>query len=182
MSNATVQRQMGEQAAVRVSQLRLVGGTDAPHAIATVTPITQAPSVRLRHARLLAEDPAMRRRPVYGTRHRMHAPRTEGRQARGVVAVDRAARKSASFLRSTGYALCLALSIVGAAALGLSMQPTPYTGPTIEHSVTAGDSVWSLAAAIGSERPLEEVVLDIKHMNDLDGALTPGQSLVLPTH
>lgn len=181
MSNATVQRHMGEQTTVRVAPLRLVGGMDTPQAIATVTPISQAPSARLRRARLLAEDPAMRRRPVRDKRRAGHAQATTQRRVQGVAADSRSAQNRMAFLRSAGYALCLAVSIVGAAALGISMQPTPYTGPTIEHSVVAGDSVWSLAAAVGSERPLEEVVLDIKHMNDLDGALVPGQSLVLPT-
>lgn len=174
MSNATVQRHMGEQSDVRVAPLRLVGGMDAPQAIATVTPISDAPSARLRRTRLLAEDPAMRRRPVVNTRGVARGERRAG-QSRTQ------ARSRGVFLQSAGYAVCLSLSIVGAAALGIFMQPTPYAGPTIEHSVVAGDSVWSLAAAVGSERPLEEVVLDIKHMNDLEGALTPGQSLILPT-
>lgn len=176
MSNATVQRHMGEQSRVRVAPLRLVGGTDTPQAVATVTPISQAPSMRLRRARLLAEDPAMRRRPVLNTRRAGQARTNAGIRIRSGSAPSRLA-----FARSAGYAVCLALSIVAGAALGISLQPSPYAGPTIEHSVVAGDSLWSLAAAVGSERPLEEVVLDIKRMNDLDNGLVPGQSLILPT-
>lgn len=193
MSNATVQRHLSDESSVRVAPLRLVGGTHAPQTIATVTPISQAPSARLRRARLLAEDPAMRRRPPIVTQR---AVLTEQRAKRAgeaeqvdVSARDHARHGSAAsgartlnaFARSAGYAICLALTIVGATALGISMQPTPYTGPTIEHSVVAGDSVWSLAAAVGSERPLEEVVLDIQRMNDLESGLQPGQSLILPT-
>lgn len=185
MSNASAQRQMvqRQQAQSQVAPLRIVGGTQAQSSIATVTPISQAPSARLRRARLLAEDPAMRRRPVIDTgvsRVRSHtSARTASQraQARGV----QGQRSSLSFLRSATYAVIFAVSIVGAAALGLFLQPTPYAGPTIEHSVVAGDSVWSLAAAVASERPLEEVVLDIERMNDLNGALVPGQSLILPT-
>lgn len=178
MSNATAQRHMmqGQQAQSQVAPLRIVGGTHASPTLATVTPISQAPSARLRRARLLAEDPAMRRRPV------LASSRMRARSAAVAAQASAAqAHRPASFLRSMTYGVLFAASIVGAAALGLSLQPAPYAGPTIEHSVVAGDSVWSLAAAVASERPLEEVVLDIERMNDLDAGLVPGQSLILPT-
>ena len=77
------------------------------------------------------------------------------------------------------------LAVTVAAGLGvgagLLAQPDDYAGPTMSHSVAAGESVWSLAEAIDSERPLEQVVWDIRQLNDLRGGLTAGQEVTLPT-
>ena len=47
-------------------------------------------------------------------------------------------------------------------------------------AAVSGDSVWSLAQGVNSERPLEEIVSDIERLNDLSGALQPGQRIVVP--
>ena len=65
---------------------------------------------------------------------------------------------------------------------GLLAQPEPYAGPTVVHSVVAGDSVWGLATSVDTQRPLEQVVLDIETLNHVDGALQPGQLVELPAH
>ena len=78
-----------------------------------------------------------------------------------------------------GAIATLALT-VGAGALGVALQPSAYDGPTVTKSVVSGDSVWSLAQGVDTERPLEEVVADIERLNDVRGALQPGQRVVVP--
>ena len=69
---------------------------------------------------------------------------------------------------------------VGAGALGLAIQPAAYDGPTVTKAVVSGDSVWSLAQNVKTDRPLEQVVADIERMNDVQGALQPGQRVLVP--
>ena len=78
-----------------------------------------------------------------------------------------------------GAITTLALT-VGAGALGVALQRSAYDGPTVTKSVVSGDSVWSLAQGVNTERPLEEVVADIERLNDVRGALQPGQRVVVP--
>ena len=78
-----------------------------------------------------------------------------------------------------GALATIALS-VGAGALGLALQPAAYDGPTVIKAAVSGDSVWSLAQSVRSERPLEDIVADIERLNDIDGALQPGQRIVVP--
>ena len=73
----------------------------------------------------------------------------------------------------------LALS-VGAGILGLVLQPDTYDGPTVIKAAVSGDSVWSMAQNVRSERPLEEIVADIESLNDISGAIHPGQRVVVP--
>jgi len=56
--------------------------------------------------------------------------------------------------------------------------PSPAT--TVTKAVVSGDSVWSLAQNVKTDRPLEQVVADIERMNDVQGALQPGQRVVVP--
>lgn len=137
--------------------------------VAEVRLISSAPSARRRREAQLSEDPAMRRRPVVRARvledaaPRPAALQVARRVVLGVVAVAVAAG-------------------LGAGA-GLLAQPDPYAGPTHVHSVAAGESLWGLADQVDSQRPLEQVVLDIQTLNGLDGSdavLTPGTELVLP--
>ena len=44
----------------------------------------------------------------------------------------------------------------------------------------SGDSVWSLAQNVKTDRPVEQVVADIERLNDVEGALQPGQRVVVP--
>ena len=119
--------------------------------LATVRDISSAPSAQR------GDDPSFLRVPV--------APRRGERSSRrGLV---------------TGAIATLALT-VGAGALGVALQPSAYDGPTVTKSVVSGDSVWSLAQGVDTERPLEEVVADIERLNDVRGALQPGQRVVVP--
>lgn len=85
-------------------------------------------------------------------------------------------------VRAVVYLAMTAALFSLAAAVGLAIRPAPYSGPTWEHSVAEGESVWSLAASIGSDRGLEDVVTDIYALNSLDeGPLVVGQEILLPT-
>ena len=129
--------------------------TDAP--LATVRDISTAPSARRRVEAQRADDPSFLRAPV--------APRRVVRASRRTLVV--------------GALATIALS-VGAGALGLALQPAAYDGPTVIKASVSGDSVWSLAQSVRSERPLEDIVADIERLNDIDGALQPGQRIVVP--
>ncbi|MGO3795739.1 MAG: LysM peptidoglycan-binding domain-containing protein [Pauljensenia sp.] len=137
--------------------------------VAEVRAISSAPSARRRREAQLCEDPAMRRRPV----------------VRGEVVEDAVPRPAALQMVRRGLLGVLAVAVAAAlgAGAGLLAQPDPYAGPTRVHSVAAGESLWGLADQVGSQRPLEQVVLDIQTLNGLDGSdavLTPGTDLVLP--
>lgn len=125
--------------------------------VATVRDISSAPSARRRIEAQRADDPAFLRAPV--------PPRRPARSSRHSLVV--------------GALATLALS-VGAGALGLAIQPSPYDGPTVIKAAVSGDSIWSLAESVRSERPLEEIVADIERLNGISGALRPGQRVVVP--
>ncbi|WP_312348537.1 LysM peptidoglycan-binding domain-containing protein [Actinomyces sp.] len=137
--------------------------------VAEIRAISSAPSARRRRAAQLAEDPAMRRRPVVRARVREEA----------------AARPAALQVVRRVVLAVVAVAVAGGlgAGAGLLAQPDPYAGPTHVHSVAAGESLWGLADQVNSQRPLEQVVLDIQELNGMDGSdavLTPGTELVLP--
>ena len=137
----------------RRSPLRVV--EEAP--LAPVRDISTAPSARRRVEAQRIDDPSYLRAPA--------APRRRtGSSRRGLFA---------------GVLATLVLS-VGAGALGLAIQPDAYDGPTVTKAVVSGDSVWSLAQSVKTDRPLEQVVADIERMNDVRGALQPGQRVVGP--
>ncbi|MCI1641253.1 MAG: LysM peptidoglycan-binding domain-containing protein [Actinomyces sp.] len=150
--------------APRPRRLRAV--PDAP--LADVRDISTAPSAARRREAVLAEDPATQRRPAGGASVRV------GAGARGT-----AGRRSPVLRIVTGMAAVAAATGVAVAA-GVAAQPDPYAGPTFTHSVSAGESVWGLAAQLDSDRPLDEVVHDIERLNDLDGGLSAGQEVTLP--
>ena len=110
------------------------------------------------------------------------------RPAQRVDSVKSTARSAASahstkrLLRKAAvWTLATVLTFSGALGLGLALRPAPYQGETWQHTVTAGDSVWGLAAGLESGRPLAQVVEDIKTLNQLDGAaIYEGQVLQLP--
>jgi len=86
-----------------------------------------------------------------------------------------------SAVRRLVAGVCAVVVATGVAAgAGVAARPDPYAGPTFTHSVAAGESVWGLAASLGSPRPLEQVVADIEQLNDLDGGLVAGQEISLP--
>jgi len=125
--------------------------------LATVRDISTAPSVRRRVEAQRVDDPSYLRAPA--------APRRRTRTSRrGIIA----------------GALATVVLSVGAGALGLAIQPAAYDGPTVTKAVVSGDSVWSLAQNVKTDRPLEQVVADIERMNDVQGALQPGQRILVP--
>ena len=128
---------------------------DAP--LATVRDISSAPSARRRVEAQRVDDPAYLRVPATPRRRTVSS-------RRGLFA---------------GVLATLVLS-VGAGVLGLAIQPDAYDGPTVTKAVVSGDSVWSLAQSVKTDRPLEQVVADIERMNDVRGALQPGQRVVVP--
>lgn len=137
----------------RRSPLRVM--EEAP--LATVRDISTAPSARRRVEAQRIDDPSYLRAPA--------APRRRTQSSRrGLLA---------------GVLATLVLS-VGAGALGLAIQPGAYDGPTVTKAVVSGDSVWSLAQGVKTDRPLEQVVADIERMNDVRGALQPGQRIIVP--
>ena len=128
---------------------------DAP--LATVRDIASAPSIRRRIEAQRADDPAFLRPPAPPRRR-------EKPSSRGLVA---------------GTYATHALS-QGARTQGLALQPDTYDGPTVIKAAVSGDSVWSMAQNVRSERPLEEIVADIERLNDISGAIHPGQRVVVP--
>ena len=137
----------------RRSPLRVM--EEAP--LATVRDISTAPSARPRVEAQRIDDPSYLRAPA--------APRRRTQSSRrGLLA---------------GVLATLVLS-VGAGVLGLAIQPDAYDGPTFTKAVVSGDSVWSLAQGVKTNRPLEQVVADIERMNDVRGALQPGQRIIVP--
>lgn len=122
--------------------------------------IDSAPSVRRRRAALRLDTPASLRRPVVPAR----------RAAGG------------AYLRAAVLAaVTLALSVAGG-ALGLAVSPGTYSGPTAVHAVTSGESVWSIAQSIATDRSVEDVVTDIEALNNIDGALMVGELIDVPTY
>ena len=85
-------------------------------------------------------------------------------------------------LRVMAWGLAAVIAFSVAFGAGMVLRPAPYGGETFVHSVTSGESVWSLAESLGSTRALEEVVADIVSLNALDASvLHPGPELLLPT-
>ena len=117
--------------------------------------------------------------PARPARRRVEAQRGDDPSFLRAPAAPRRSVRSSRRGIVVGTLATLALSI-GAGALGLALQPAAYNGPTVVKAAVSGDSVWSLAQGVNSERPLEEIVSDIERLNDLSGALQPGQRVVVP--
>ena len=138
----------------RRSPLRVV--EEAP--LATVRDISTAPSARRRVEAQRIDDPSYLRAPA--------APRRRtGSSRRGLFAGVLARRSS-----------CRLAPVPSV----WRFSPDAYDGPTVTKAVVSGDSVWSLAQGVKTDRPLEQVVADIERMNDVRGALQPGQRVVVP--
>jgi hypothetical protein len=65
---------------------------------------------------------------------------------------------------------------------GMATATQTGSSATFEHvTVASGQSLWQLAAALAPSADPREVVSDIVHLNQLDGAdVQPGQRLALP--
>lgn len=155
-----------QNSALRLERRRLVCASPIPGA--DVVEISMAPSVRRRREALLAEDPAMHRRPC--------ASRLEGEQDGALEAPI----SLASVVRfALGLMAALALGVAGV-GIGMLLSPGVYSGPTAVHGVVAGESIWSIAQGVNTDRPLEDVVTDIRALNDVEGALMVGQQIKVP--
>ncbi len=85
------------------------------------------------------------------------------------------------WLRMAVWVAAMSVAFTAAILGGLALRPAPYQGPTWVHSVAGGESLWGLAEAIGSDRPLEDVVEDIRTLNGLqDNVVYAGDDLLLP--
>lgn len=126
-----------------------------------VRSIDSAPSFQRRRAALIAESPSMRRKPAcVGTRTSRHSSPVS--VIAGVLAI-------------------IAVT-AGGFWLGTLAQPSAYSGPTRTHSVTPGESVWSIAQGITGGSSLEQTVIDIETLNSLDGGLAVGERIVVPVY
>ncbi|WP_040313478.1 LysM peptidoglycan-binding domain-containing protein [Schaalia cardiffensis] len=155
-----------QNSALRLERRHLV--SVPPISGADVVEISTAPSVRRRREALLAEDPAMHRRPC--------ASRLEGERDGALGAPF----SLASVVRfALGLMAALALGVAGV-GIGMLLSPGVYSGPTAVHGVVAGESIWSIAQGVNTDRPLEDVVTDIRALNDVEGALMVGQQIKVP--
>lgn len=111
---------------------------------------------------------------------RLRHPSVRGGQAAS-VRVETVTVSGRLVARVLGYLAAVAVVVVGGGLLGLMLRPDAYAGPTWEHSVSAGESLWSVAQGIQTERAIEDVVEDIRQLNGLStDALQVGQELILP--
>ncbi len=159
------------------------GGTQAPGPgprrlravpeppLADVRDLSTARSAMRRRRVVLADDPATQRRPLHVV---------EGAVRDSLSAAPDARPSSVRRVMAGVCAVVVATGI--AAGAGVAARPDPYAGPTFTHSVAAGESVWSLAASLGSPRPLDQVVADIEDLNHLDRGLLIGEEISLPAH
>lgn len=158
------------------------GGTAGSENAGNVVSIDEARS-RLRGTAL---DDAVARHPA-GTgflRRDLGTGRTVVSRAAGAARTESAPALDLRLAAARALTWVAAAIVVLTAALGIGvlLRPAPYSGPTWAHSVVAGESVWSVAASLGSPRALEDVVTDILELNGLaDGIIHPGQELLLPT-
>ncbi len=84
-------------------------------------------------------------------------------------------------MKAVAYLLTLAFVVVGGGFVGLLLREPAYQGVTWEHSVSQGESLWSVAAGIETGRQIEEVMEDIRQLNNLErDGLMIGQQLTLP--
>lgn len=152
--------------------LQVVAGGDAKRGavVASVSRIDQAPSLRQKKALLRQEDPATHRRPLVSRQMRQRL------RAQAQVQTPHARLRLRYLAYAIGYALVIWVSVV----VGLWLQGSGYTGETVVHSVASGESLWSLAASVPTDRALEDVVADIQQLNDLSGPLMRGQQVILP--
>ena len=60
------------------------------------------------------------------------------------------------------------------------LQQRLDSADTVIKAAVSGNSIWSMAESVRSERPVEEIVADIERLNGISGALRPGQRVVVP--
>lgn len=80
-------------------------------------------------------------------------------------------------LTIVGMVMAFALGILVFTAMGLGLQ----VGDAI--TVVSGDTLWSIAAAMGVDVPTAQVVQDIAELNGLSGySIVAGTELILPAY
>jgi hypothetical protein len=159
------------------------------------------------YVRYVASHPALPAERRMRTHHTAQPPRTAtppGRKAKDMnVKLDSTTATSATNTAMIGrprpaplritkrgravVTLLAAIPLVAGAlvfAVNGGMATATQTGSsaTFEHvTVASGQSLWQLAAALAPSADPREVVSDIVHLNQLDGAdVQPGQRLALP--
>jgi anti-sigma factor RsiW len=159
------------------------------------------------YVRYVASHPALPAERRMRMHHMAQPPRTAtppGRKAKDMnVKLDSAAATSATNTVTIGrtrpaplritkrgravVTLLAAIPLVAGAlvfAVNGGMATATQTGSsaTFEHvTVASGQSLWQLAAALAPSADPRDVVSDIVHLNQLDGAdVQPGQRLALP--
>jgi hypothetical protein len=159
------------------------------------------------YVRYVASHPALPAERRMRTHHTAQPPRTAtppGRKAKDMnVKLDSTTATSATSTAMIGrprpaplritkrgravVTLLAAIPLVAGAlvfAVNGGMATATQTGSsaTFEHvTVASGQSLWQLAAALAPSADPREVVSDIVHLNQLDGAdVQPGQRLALP--
>ncbi len=127
-----------------------------------VRSLDSAPSLRRRREALRRDAPSSLRRPIIPVLR----PARRGVHVAGFCA---------------GVVATFVLSVIAAGA-GVMLSPGTYSGPTAVHAVTSGESVWSIAQNVRTDRPLEEVVTDIEALNGIEGALLVGDLIKVPIY
>lgn len=109
------------------------------------------------------------------------APRP-GPAARPATAPIRLTARGRLVVSTLTLLVSVALAVAAGAWLGGVVSEQPYAGPVDRVSVTAGDTVWGIAAATAAEgQDVRDVVDDILWLNGLAGGeLVVGQQLVVP--
>lgn len=80
-------------------------------------------------------------------------------------------------LTIAGMVMAFALGVLVFTAMGLGLQ----AGDAI--TVVSGDTLWSIAAAMGVDVPTAQVVQDIAELNGLSGySIVAGTELILPAY
>lgn len=96
---------------------------------------------------------------------------------------DLADTRGSRILPIVGFTTATLVAGMIGAGLGIAAADRPSAEDTTIASVQAGESLWSIAAGLENvDRPLEDVVSDIRYLNGLESdMLTPGQILTVPT-
>lgn len=150
---------------------------DRPGDGARLAPVIQMPASR-RRARAEARGSYDDGRPTASQAQRVHRRVVEGEV---VDPAPQAASFNIPVKKAVGYLAALALATTVAVGAGLALQPSAYDGPTFTHAVVGGESLWGIAEGLGAQRPVDDVVYDIKQLNGLEGnSLQAGQQIVLP--
>lgn len=84
-------------------------------------------------------------------------------------------------LKVCAYLLLVCVLFAVGLSVGSWFGDGEYEGDTTRHSVQQGESVWSIAQGMDSDRPLHQVVEDIRTLNGIEaGTLLAGEVLTLP--